>query len=565
MTPLIECVPNISEGRDGAKINAIAHVVETVAGVKLLNIDPGKSTNRTVITFVGNPEAVIEAAFRLVKKAAECIDMRYQKGTHPRMGATDVCPLIPLSGIEMDELVVYAHRLGKRIGDELGIPGYFYEFAALQPKRKNLAYCRKGQYEGLAKLDTDEWKPDFGPAAFTDAVKKTGAIVIGARDFLIAYNINLNTTSTRLAHSIAVEIRESGCLKREGHPLTGKILADTDGNPIRMPGTLKSVKGMGWYIEEYGITQLSLNITNINITPLHIAFDEACAKAQLRGVRVTGSEIIGLLPLKCMLDAADYFLHKQKQSLAISESEKIKIAVKSLGFADLAPFDPNKKIIEYRLHNYPEKKRTIDLSLPDFADEVSADSPAPDGKGVSAYCARLGIALTSMAANPKTQKRGGDAHSAYFFEWVQKGETLKQKLRAAVDADAEAYQALTIAFRMPRRIENEIEKRKIAIANATQKAVMASLDIAQIATDAFDVVEAMINEGSTPSITDGGVGILCLRAAVRAATLNIRINLKEFNDTYFVEKLCGEARKLDGLADAREHELTQRVYAILGV
>src|SRR5690606_22977547 len=360
--PLIECVPNISEGRDMAKINAIACVVETVEGVKLLDIDPGKSTNRTVITFVGHPEQVIEAAFRLIKIAAELIDMSKHTGEHPRMGATDVCPLVPISGIEMDDLVSYAHRLGERVGRELNIPGYFYESAASQPKRRNLAYCRQGEYEGLDKLCTDPGKPDFGPAEFNASVRKTGATAISVRDFLVAYNVNLNTTSARRANAIAFDIREAGRIIREGNPLTGKVLTDENGEPKRVPGSLKAVKGIGWYIEEYGSAQLSLNLTNISITPVHTAFDEACKRAHERGIRVTGSEIVGLVPLKCLIDAADYFLKKQKRSLGISEKEKIKIAVKSLGLDDLVPFDAEKKVIEYLIRDHSQK-RLIDMDL----------------------------------------------------------------------------------------------------------------------------------------------------------------------------------------------------------
>ncbi|HBS11392.1 MAG TPA: glutamate formimidoyltransferase, partial [Flavobacteriaceae bacterium] len=365
---LIECVPNISEGRDIEKINTIAHSVETVDGVKLLDIDPGYATNRTVITFVGEPKAVIEAAFILIKKASQLIDMSKQTGEHPRFGATDVCPLVPISGISLEETAVFAHQLGERVGKELGIPGYFYENAAKSDERKNLANCRSGEYEGLAKkISSSQWKPDFGPSMFNDSVAKTGAIAISARDFLIAYNINLNTTSVRRANAIAFDIREAGRIKREGNPITGKKILDKNGEPARIPGKLKAVKGLGWYIDEYGIAQISYNLTNISITSMHIAFDESCASATERGLRVTGSELIGLVPLKAMLDAADYFLTKQQRSLGISESEKIKIAVKSLGLDDLKPFNPQEKIIEYVLNNTTDKK-LIDLPLNDFAD-----------------------------------------------------------------------------------------------------------------------------------------------------------------------------------------------------
>ncbi len=395
---LIECVPNISEGRDAEKIKAISQIVETVEGVKLLDVDPGKATNRTVITFVGEPEPVIEAAFRLIKKASELIDMSKHSGAHPRFGATDVCPLVPISNITLEETAKYAHKLGERVGKELGIPGYFYEKAAKEDKRKNLASCRAGEYEGLPKKLIDPlWKPDFGPAEFNDKIAKSGAIAISARDFLIAYNVNLNTTSTRRANAIAFDIREAGRVKREGNPITGKQVLDKNGEPVRIPGKLKAVKGIGWYIEEYGIAQISYNLTNISITSMHVAFDETCKAAEERGLRVTGSELIGLIPLQAMLDAADYFLVKQQRSLGISESEKIKIAIKSLGLDDLKPFNPNEKIIEYMLDK--GEKKLVDLKLNDFADETAGESPAPGGGSIAAYVGTLGVALGTMVAN----------------------------------------------------------------------------------------------------------------------------------------------------------------------
>ncbi len=425
MKPLIECVPNISEGRNKEKIQAIAAVVETVEGIKLLDVDPGKSTNRTVITFVGEPEAVIEAAFLLIKKAAELIDMSQHSGEHPRMGATDVCPLVPIAGITMEEIIPYAHKLGERVGRELGIPGYFYEQAAKDTKRKNLAYCRQGEYEGLDKLAAEGGRPDFGPAAFNASAKKTGATAIGVRDFLVAYNVNLNTTSSRRANAIAFDIREAGRVDRSGDPLTGKVITDASGEPARIPGSLKSVKGIGWYIEEYGIAQLSLNLTNISITPVHIAFDEACKKAQERGIRVTGSEIVGLVPLKCLIDAADYFLRKQERSLGISESEKVKIAVKSLGLDDLAPFDANKKVIEYLMRDEAQSK-LVSMSLRDFADEAASESPAPGGGSVAAYAGALGISLGTMVANLSAHKRGWDDKWEFFSDWAKKAKHSKE-------------------------------------------------------------------------------------------------------------------------------------------
>ncbi len=564
MNPLIECVPNISEGRDMAKINAIANVVETVEGVKLLDVDPGKSTNRTVITFVGHPEQVIEAAFRLIKKASELIDMSKQTGEHPRMGATDVCPLVPISGIEMKDLVSYAHRLGERVGKELNIPGYFYETAALQPKRKNLAYCRQGEYEGLDKLSTEAGKPDFGPAEFNASVKKTGATAISVRDFLVAYNVNLNTTSARRANAIAFDMREAGRVRREGNPLTGKIATDENGEPVRDAGSLKAVKGIGWYIEEYGIAQLSLNLTNISITPVHIAFDEACKKAQERGIRVTGSEIVGLVPLKCLTEAADYFLRKQERSLGISEKEKIKIAVKSLGLDDLAPFDAEKKVIEYLIRDHSQK-RLIDMDLVAFADEAASESTAPGGGSVSAYVGVLGISLGTMVANISAHKRGWDEKWEFFSDWAEKGEAIKNQLLTTVDEDTNAFKMIMDAFGLPKDKPEEITARKKAIADATRHAAQVPLKVAQIAEKAFDVVEAMVREGNQNSITDGGVGALCIRTAIKGAVMNVRINLKGFEDTEFVNITLKEAERLDKAAETREKLITDLVSSKLAV
>ncbi len=558
MKQLIECVPNISEGRDMQKINTIAREVETVEGVKLLDIDPGKSTNRTVITFVGEPDAVIEAAFRLIKKASELIDMSKHKGEHPRMGATDVCPLIPIAGIEMDDVVKYAHKLGERVGKELGIPGYFYEYAATQPKRKNLAYCRQGEYEGLDKLSKPEMKPDFGPAEFSSAVKKTGATAISARDFLVAYNVNLNTTSTRRANSIAFDIREAGRIKREGDPLTGKVLTDELGEPLREEGTLKAVKGIGWYIEEYGIAQLSLNLTNINITPVHVAFDEACKKAQERGIRVTGSEIVGLVPLKSLIDAADYFLRKQERSTGISESEKIKIAVKSLGLDDLVPFDPNKKVIEYMIRD-TGNKRLIDMSLNAFADETASESPAPGGGSVAAYCGALGVSLATMVANLSAHKRGWDDRWDVFSEYAVQGQQLKNQLMEAVDEDTNAFKLIMEAFGMSKDTPTEVSARKKAIEDATRTAASVPLKVARLAAQSFGLIRAMVEKGNPNSITDAGVGALCARTAVRGAVMNVRVNLKGFVDKEFVDKALAEAAELEREAEQQEREIVEIV------
>ena len=464
---IIECVPNISEGKDLKKINTIANVVTEVEGIKLLDIDPGKATNRTVITFVGEPTQVIEAAFRLIKKASELIDMSKQTGEHPRFGATDVCPLVPISGISLAETATYAHQLGERVGKELGIPGYFYETAAKEEKRKNLANCRSGEYEGLAnKLTDPNWKPDFGPAAFNATIARTGATAISARDFLIAYNVNLNTTSTRRANAIAFDIREAGRAKREGNPITGKKVVDANGEPVRIPGKLKAVKGIGWYIEEYGIAQISYNLTDIKITSIHKAFDETLIAAQERGIRVTGSELVGLVPLKAMLDAGKYFLNKQNRSLGVSEDEIIKIAVKSLGLDDLKPFNPKEKIIEYMMED-SSSSPLINLTLTNFAKETAGESPAPGGGSIAAYVGTLGVALGTMVANLSSHKRGWDDKWEYFSDWAEKGQVYKNQLLKLVDEDTNSFNAIMDSFRLPKDNEAQIIARKKAIQKAS--------------------------------------------------------------------------------------------------
>ncbi|QCX39677.1 glutamate formimidoyltransferase [Aureibaculum algae] len=541
---LIECVPNISEGRNTEKINTIAHIVETVEGVKLLDIDPGKATNRTVITFVGEPEQVIEAAFKLIKKASELIDMRHQKGEHPRFGATDVCPLVPISGITLEETAKYAHKLGDRVGKELGIPGYFYETAAKENKRKNLANCRAGEYEGLPKkLINPEWKPDFGPAEFNDSVSKTGAIAISARDFLIAYNINLNTTSTRRANAIAFDMREAGRIKREGNPITGKKVMDNNGEPIRIPGKLKAVKGIGWYIEEYGIAQISYNLTNISITPMHIAFDETAKIAEERGLRVTGSELVGLIPLKAMLSAADYFLEKQQRSLGISEKEKIKIAVKSLGLDDLKPFNPKEKIIEYVL-NKDVSKKLIDLSLSDFTDITASESVAPGGGSIAAYTGALGAALGAMVANLSSHKAGWDDKWKYYSNWAEKGQVFKAKLLFLVDEDTNAFGKIIDGFRMPKSTTQEKELRRQAIEDATKYATEIPFQVMETAYNSMEVMQTMVKEGLPSSLSDAAVGVLCARTAVIGAYFNVRINAKDLKDRNFAQEIIAKADKI---------------------
>ena len=540
---LIECVPNISEGRDSLKIRAIAEVVETVEGVKLLDIDPGKATNRTVITFVGAPEPVIEAAFLLIKKAAELIDMSKHSGEHPRFGATDVCPLVPISNISIEETAKYAHRLGERVGKELRIPGYFYEGAAKQEIRKNLANCRSGEYEGLAKkLSDPNWKPDFGPAEFNESVAKTGVTAISSRDFLIAYNVNLNTTSTRRANAIAFDIREAGRVKREGNPITGKKILDETGEPVRIPGKLKAVKGIGWYIEEYGIAQISYNLTNISITSMHEAFDESCKAAITRGLRVTGSELVGLVPLKAMLDAADYFLIKQERSTGISESEKIKIAVKSLGLDDLKPFNPQEKIIEYMLND--GIKKLIDFKLNDFADETAGESMAPGGGSIAAYVGALGVALGTMVANLSGHKPGWDDKWEFYSNWASKGQTYMKKLLYLVDEDTNAFNKIIDGFRMPKGNEQEAELRKLAIEEATKYATEIPFQVMETSYDSMEVARAMLKDGLQTSLSDAGVGILCARAAVVGAYFNVRINAKDIKDRSFADDILTKAEKI---------------------
>ena len=550
---LIECVPNISEGRDLKIIETIAQIVETVDGVKLLDVDPGKATNRTVITFVGEPQPVIEAAFRLIKKAAELIDMSKHSGEHPRFGATDVCPLVPISGISLEETAHYAHQLGKRIGKELGIPGYFYEKAATEDKRKNLANCRSGEYEGLsAKLSDPLWKPDFGATVYNKEVARTGAIAISARDFLIAYNVNLNTTSTRRANAIAFDIREAGRIKREGNPITGKKILDANGEPERVPGKLKAVKGIGWFIDEYGIAQISYNLTNISITSMHEAFDESCKAALARGIRVTGSEIIGLIPLQAMLDAADYYLIKQKRSLGISESEKIKIAVKSLGLDDLKPFHPEEKIIEYMLEN--DEKKLIDFKLNDFADETAGESMAPGGGSISAYVGALGVSLGTMVANLSAHKAGWDERWEFFSDWAIKGQKYKEQLLFLVDEDTNAFNKIIDGFRMPKDTDLEKKIRLDAIEDATKYATEIPFKVMETSFKSMEVMQAMLQDGLKNSLSDAGVGVLCARAAVIGAYFNVRINAKDIKDRDFATAILSKAAIIYEKTIAMEQE-----------
>jgi glutamate formiminotransferase / formiminotetrahydrofolate cyclodeaminase len=557
---IIECVPNISEGRDKAKINAISSVVETVPGVMLLDVDPGASTNRTVITFAGSPENVIEAAFLLIQKASQLIDMRQHKGEHPRQGATDVCPLVPISGVTVEECAEFARQLGERVGRELGIPGYFYEYAATTEERQNLANCRKGEYEAIEKITTAEWKPDFGPSEVTDVARKAGITTIGARDFLVAYNVNLNTTSTRRANAIAFDIREAGRTLREGDPITGKPILDENGEPKRIPGTLKSVKGIGWYIEEYGIAQLSLNLTNINVTPVHVAFEESCNKSAERGIRVTGSELVGLIPKQCLLDAADYFLKKQERSLGISEKEKIKIAVKSLGLDDLAPFNPQEKVIEYIIDSKLNGgKRLIDMNLRAFAEETSSESPAPGGGSISAYVGALGASLGAMVANLSSHKRGWDDRWEEFSEWAQKAMYYQEKMLFLVDEDTKAFNKIMEAFGLPKNSDEEKAARSKAIEDASKYAMEIPFRTAELAFESMEVMAKMVEIGNPNSITDAGVGVLCARTAVLGAAMNVRINASGIKDKTFTEDLINRVNEIEKKAEAIEAEVRSKI------
>lgn len=555
MKQLIECVPNISEGSDIDKINAIANIVETISGVKLLNVDPGKATNRTVITFVGEPKNVIEAAFLLIQKSQELIDMSKHKGEHPRMGATDVCPLVPISNISMDEVAKWAHILAKRVGENLNIPVYCYENAALKKERTNLANCRSGEYEGLKKKLIDKnWKPDYGPSDFNSSILKSGATAISARDFLVAYNINLNTTSTRKANSVAFDIREAGRIKREGNKINGKIITDNKGNAMRTPGFFKSVKGIGWYIKEYGIAQISYNLTDINLSPLHKVFDKTCEMATNRGLRVTGSELIGLVPKKVLIDAGKYFLQKQKRSKGIAEKEIIKIAIKSLGLDELSSFNPNERIIEYMIENKKESN-LIDMSLKDFANETSSESPAPGGGSIAAYCGTIGASLATMVANLSANKRGWDNRWEEFSDYAEKGLDFQDQLLNLVDEDTIAFNKIMEAFQLPKDNKADIEKREIAIQQATKNAIETPFKVMEIALASMDIVKKMAEIGNPNSITDACVAALCTRTAVRGAFLNVKINCLDYKDKKFVKKIIEAGENIEIKAKNIEEDI----------
>jgi glutamate formiminotransferase/formiminotetrahydrofolate cyclodeaminase len=546
MKKLIECVPNFSEGRDMAVMKQITDEIEKIDGVKLLDVDPGYSTNRTVVTFVGTPDEVIEAAFQAVKKAQEVINMRRHKGDHPRFGATDVCPLIPISGVTMDECAEYARKLGERIGGELGIPVYLYENAATHEIRRNLANCREGEYEGLKdKIASTDWKPDFGPREFNESVARSGAVAVGARDFLIAVNFNLNTTSTRRANAIAFDVREKGRTKREGNPITGKIVTDEAGEPVMLPGTLKGTKAIGWFIAEYGIAQVSMNITNLSETPLHIAFEEVRGKARNRGLRVTGLEIVGLVPKKAIIDAGKYYLAKQGRSLGITESETIKIAIKSMGLDDLKPFIPEEKIIEYVIAAEYKSYSLVDMTCRGFADETASESPAPGGGSISAYLGALGAALATMVANLSSHKAGWDDRWQEFSDWAVKGQQIKDDLLVLVDEDTSSFNKVMDAFGLPKATEEEKAARTAAIQEATKYATEIPLRTIERTFDAFEIIKAMVEDGNPNSVTDAGVGALCARSAIIGAYMNVRINAAGLKDREFADKILARGAEIE--------------------
>ncbi len=537
MLKIIECVPNFSEGRDLVVIEKIADTIRSIDGVKLLDVDPGKATNRTVMTMVGDPELVIEAAFQAIKKASELIDMRQHKGEHPRMGATDVCPLIPVSGISMAETILYANRLAKRVGDELKIPVYLYEAAASVPERSNLATIRSGEYEGFEeKMKNPEWKPDFGPTVFN---LQNGATVIGARNFLIAYNVNLNTTSERRANSVAFDVREQGRVLRKDNKHNGEILRDENGDPVRQAGTCKSVKGIGWFIPEYGIAQVSMNLTDIHVTPMHIAFEACVESAAKRGMRVTGSELIGLLPKQVLLDAGKFYLLRQDRSAGVSEKELIHIAIKSMGLDELSAFDPQKKIIEYAISD--SSKLLVDMSLTEFADETASESMAPGGGSISAYAAALGISLGTMVANLSAAKKGWEKKWMDFSDWATKGQQIKDELLRLVDADTQAFNAIIEAIRMPKETESEKNARSTAMEAANIHATEIPLKVMQIAASAYPLIDAMVKNGNPNSITDAAVGSLCLDAAIHGAFLNVKVNAPSIQNKEKSDALMNEA------------------------
>ena len=561
---IIECVPNFSEGRNKEVIKQITDEVERVKGVKLLDVDPGEATNRTVVTFVGEPQVVVEAAFRCVKKAAQLIDMRQHHGAHPRMGATDVCPLIPVAGITLEECARLARQLAERIATELNVPCYCYEAAAATSERKNLAICRKGEYEGLPeRMTSPADAPDYGARAWDEQLARTGCTAVGARDFLIATNFNLNTTSTRRANAIAFDVREKGRPQREGGSPVGKPMKDAAGKTIMIPGTLKSTKAIGWFIDEYGIAQVSMNITDINVTPLHVAFDEVCRCAQNRGIRVTGTEIVGLIPKRTLIEAGRYFLKKQNRSTGIPEEDILKIAIKSMGLDDLKPFNPREKVIEYLLEDAHKSKKLIDLTVKGFADETSRESPAPGGGTISAYMGALGAALGTMVANLSSHKAGWDDRWEEFSTWAERGQAIQAELMTLVDEDTEAFNRIMAAFGLPKGTDEEKAARTAAIQEATLFATEVPLHTMQASIKVFELCRAMAEEGNPNSVSDAGVGVLAARAAVLGAGLNVKINAGGLKDRTVADRLVGQANALIAQANQAEAEIMKIVEAKL--
>lgn len=564
MKQIIECVPNFSEGRDRAVIDAITAEIEKNGEVRLLDVDPGEATNRTVVTFVGEPDAVLDAAVRGVKKAAELIDMRQHHGAHPRMGATDVCPLIPVSGITLEECAELARKLAKRISEELNIPTYCYEAAAFTPERKNLAVCRAGEYEALPEKMNHEGKaPDFGDRPFDEDVARTGATAVGARDFLIAVNFNLNTTSTRRANAIAFDVREKGRPMREGGKVTGKPLKDENGNTVMIPGTLKGTKAIGWFIDEYGIAQVSMNITDMGETPLHKAFDEVCRAASARGIRVTGTEIVGLVPKRAIIDAGKHYLRMQQRSLGIPDEEIIKIAVKSMGLDELKPFCPEEKIIEYMLEAGDKTKKLVDMTCREFADETASESPAPGGGSISAYMGALAAALGTMVANLSAHKAGWDDRWEEFSDRAQQGRHILDRLVALVDEDTEAFNRIMAVFAMPKNTPEEKAARSVALEAATLYATEVPLRTMKAACETFDLLEAMAVSGNPASVSDAGVGALAARSAVLGAQLNVRINAAGLKDREAADAILTEAAQIADTAVRRETEILAIVNKVI--
>lgn len=564
MKRIIECVPNFSEGRDMEVINQITSAITSAANVRLLDVDPGEATNRTVVTFAGSPEDVVEAAFAGVKRAAELIDMRKHKGAHPRMGATDVLPLVPVSGVTLEECAEMARALAKRIATELHIPIYCYEAAAFTPERKNLAVCRQGEYEALAQRFTDPASaPDFGGEEWNESTARSGATAVGARDFLIAVNYNLNTTSTRRANAIAFDVREKGRPVREGNPIIGKVVTDENGEPLMRPGTLKGTKAIGWYIEEYGIAQVSMNITDIALTPLHIAFDEVSRAANERGIRVTGTEIVGLVPKRTLIEAGKYFLRKQHRSVGIAESEIIRIAVKSMGLDELKPFKPEEKVIEYMLEDNASK-RLVDMTCREFALETASESPAPGGGSISAYMGALAAALGTMVANLSSHKAGWDERWEEFSDYAERGQELVSRLLALVDEDTEAFNRIMAVFAMPKITAEEKAARSAALQSATLYATEVPLKTMKAAYECFEIVKAMAETGNPNSVSDAGVGALAARSAVLGAELNVKINAAGLKNREVAERLISEAAEIARKAVAQEAEILQIVNQKIG-